>query len=445
MIHRVISTIKRYKLFRETDKLLLAVSGGVDSTVLVHLLQTLDYPIAIAHVNYGLRGEESDQDEEFVRELGKTIKVPVYINRFDTEKIASKTDKSVQMVARQLRYEWFHQLLEEHDLEYIVTGHHADDNLETALFNLSKGTGISGLRGIPVVSNLVRRPMIHVSKEELITYARSHHLKWREDASNEDDKYNRNLIRNRVIPEMRKINPSLSEHYSHTQRRLIGPEKLLKNHVAKIRERSFREFGKGRWELRMNWLEDDEIDLVVLYEILQDFNFSFSMVDQIFDNKDGQPGRSFMNARFKLTTDRERLLIEERTEDSPEELHMIWEDQLEVAFGRFVLNMQETFSIDTGAIKSEDMAALDRDRLQYPLVLRKWEAGDSFIPLGMKHQKKISDFLIDEKVSVPAKNEQFVLLSGDQICWVIGRRISENFKVTDDTDKVLVLRVHSQD
>ncbi len=443
MINKVRSTIQSYELFGQGDKLLIAASGGVDSTVLIHLLKELDYNVSVAHVNYKLRGKESDGDEEFIRSLAEQLKVELFVMVYDTEKVAKERNVSIQMAARDLRYEWFHELRKTKGFKSIVTGHHADDNIETVVFNLTKGTGISGLRGMPIKSEEVVRPLLFIPKEELLDYAAEYNLTWREDSSNQEKKYVRNQIRHDIIPVLKSMNPSFASHFHYTSKRLIGPEKLMEMKVDEVRRQHLHQYEDDRWELSLSWLKEPEIDLVVLHELLQPFDFSFSTIDQVFLQIKGQSGKLFTNSDYRLIVDRDRLMIDSNKKGEDAGVTMIWDDQNEINFDLGTVYMEKTFAIDTDSISSESIAALDYYRLKFPLHLRKWQPGDTFKPLGMQHQKKISDFLVDEKIAIPDKDRQYVLLSEGQICWVLGRRISEDFKITEDTEKVLVLRMQT--
>ncbi len=438
MISRLKQIISQNRLFHHDDRLLLAVSGGVDSMVLMHLFHKLPYKFLVAHVNYNLRGEDSGKDAQLVESSCQDLGIEFLYKNVDTRDISEKSNKSIQMVARDVRYEWFEELMKVHELDYILTAHHADDNLETALFNLTKGTGISGLRGIPIRNEKRVRPLISFSKESIYEYAKEKGIVWREDKTNDDPKYTRNRIRSEVIPELRKINPSISEHFFFTQMRLIGAEKLLINRVEKIKNEALKRF-ESHWELSTSWIKDSETDLVVLSEILQDFSIFFQESVQIFDNIGGQSGKRFSNAEYEVVYDRNRLIIHPSKAETGMEVEIL-ADTDEVSFDGQELHIERLDLFDLRSVQTDAIAAMDQSKIRYPLKVRKWKSGDQFMPLGMKNLKKVSDFLIDEKVPLPDKKRQYVLESDGKICWVIGRRVSEEFKISDSTDSFLVIR-----
>lgn len=426
--------IQDHQLFSTKDKLLLGVSGGVDSMTLLHLLVTLGHQVSVAHMNFSLRGEASDKDENLVKEIGNMLHVPVFTKQVAAQEYADREGVSIQMAARDLRYQWFGELVEEHHFEYILTAHNADDNLETVLFNLTKGTGIRGLRGIRPKERVLVRPLLFAAKSQILAYARANAIQWREDASNEDTKYTRNKIRHQVIPYLKEINPSLLSNFEHTRRRISGSEQILMRQVHEIRE-EYCSWSGNTFIIRQDWLLNQDSDAVILSELLREFDFSFSQSLAIAKAAN-QTGKLFPTQKFILNVDRERFIVKvKETEsrstmviDSPEGDHQ---------FGDWSITMVELPVSEFTKSQSVNEIYLDADTVQFPLIIRRWELGDAFQPLGMKGKKKISDFLVDRKVPLIEKQSTMVLESDTRICWVINHRIDDRCKVTVKTQKLL--------
>ncbi len=437
MTEQVQSFIADLELFSKSDKLLLAVSGGVDSVTLAYLLQHLGYDFHLAHVNYRLRGADSDADEVLVRNLAAQMQVPIHVMQADIAKEQKRQGISVQMAARNVRYDWLTRLLKKEGLQYMVTAHHADDSLETSIFNLTKGTGIKGLRGIKSAEGLVRRPLLCLGKAEIEAYAQEHSLQWREDASNTTSKYQRNKIRNLVIPHLKEINDNLTNTYLQTQKRLLATEELVLDQVNRVRKEYLSTKG-GLECLDLQWLQKKPTSLLILSELLGVYGFSFAVSEQIFDAVFGESGKLFESKTHRLNLDRKQALIQPG-KISIEATNLEIPDHAgEYELGdasirlSFVSNLEEYE-------RDPRVGYLDRDKLTFPLKIRSWQSGDVFKPLGMSGHKKVSDLLVDLKMPILLKSSVRILLTDDEVCWVVGIRIDDRFKITEHTRHIVKL------
>lgn len=431
--------IALHGLFAPADRILLAVSGGMDSMVLLHLLHTSGYAVGVAHCNFQLRGGESDGDEALVHETCSAYGVPCYVKRFDTQSYASEQGLSIQMAARALRYDFFDLLREQHGYRWLATAHHANDSLETVLLNLVRGTGLDGLTGIPVRNGAIVRPLLFATRAAIAAYAQEHGIAWREDSSNSSDYYHRNLIRNQVLPLLRMINPNLDAGFPDSAERIAGARALAAGALDDLRDRLFT-FQSDRIHINRTQLVNQPWPAVILWELLKQKGFTYEQCKVIC--QEHQTGCRFYTSTHELVTDREIYVVLPRTKDIPVSVH-IDKETTTVRMPHVSLVLESLAVADFRLRRDAGIAQLDLDRLQFPLLWRVWQPGDSFIPLGMKHPKKISDFLIDLKMSLPDKEQVTVLVSGDEIVWVTGLRISDRFKVTADTRRVLVIRCAS--
>ncbi len=437
MLKKFLTFINEKTLFQTGDKVLLAVSGGMDSVVMAHLFYKAELNFAIAHCNFGLRGEESDGDELFVKKLAKKYKIPFFSEQFDTEAFAEQEKISIQMAARVLRYEWFEQICRTNGFACIATAHHLNDTLETILFNLTKGTGIAGLHGILPKNGRIVRPMLFANREDMKEYVVENQLGWREDSSNESSDYHRNRIRNEVVPLLKTINPNLEQTIESTVERVVAVEHIFFAEIERLRQLLWRQ-EEGMWYLDFTQLVTETEPIIKLYELLKPFHFTYKQTLDIWQVLGAESGRQFDSPSHRLVKDRTELVVSPKSMQAflPE---MIVADQQEFANAWVKLRMHvvtaEGFTIPT----SPKIAALDYDLLKFPLKIRLWKAGDKFCPLGMSQKKKVSDFLIDEKVPVNVKEQTYVLLSGDTIVWIVGRRVDDRYKITKETKQVYVV------
>lgn len=427
--------IKEHQLFTKDDHLLVAVSGGVDSMTLLHLLVRLEYRVSVAHMNFRLRGEEADKDEKLVRETGNLLRVPVFTKQVNTVEYANEKRISTQMAARELRYRWFIDLLEEHFFDHIATAHNADDNLETVLFNLTKGTGIRGVSGIKHRLSYLVRPLLFAPKADILTYAETKGIQWREDASNADKKYIRNKIRHEVLPVLKEINPSLIAHFENTRSRLLGTEQVLMRWVHEIREK-YVQHARDKDSISQEWMTNMASDAVVLSEILRPYGFSYVQCQEIV-KASNQIGKLFEGGDYILNVDRGVFLLKRKDKRGSNSTIKIENTESTYQFGEWLFDLSEHPASEFVKRSTTSEIFIDTATVQFPLTLRFWEQGDTFQPLGMKGKKKISDFLVDQKVPLIEKSSVMVLESAGQICWVVNYRLDDRCKVTDKTSKLL--------
>jgi tRNA(Ile)-lysidine synthase len=422
------------KWCKTTDKILLAVSGGMDSMVMLHLIRQLGYQVGVAHCNFQLRGAESDEDENFVRRKCRQWDIAFYSHRFDTKNYATEKGLSTQMAARELRYAWFDELLQKEGFDYLATAHHLNDSIETILLNLTKGAGLDGLMGIPAQNKKIIRPLLFATCEEIETYAAEEGVLWREDQSNQSDDYQRNFIRHQIVPKLKEINPSLEKTFQDTIYKLQGASEIV---AASVEE----------WKLKHQKIEDDKIvlnkkgfanganyNISILLEIIKPYGFNYDQCENIVKGINGQSGKRFLSSTHELIVDRESLILTEHQENWGQV--NIESNQQEISLGNKTLKF-ETADYSGLPISDKNQAIIDEGLMQFPITWRKWKPGDFFFPLGMKNRKKVSDFLIDEKVSMADKDSLTVLESNGQIVWVVGHRIDDRFKVTDKTNRVI--------
>ncbi|KAF2518782.1 tRNA lysidine(34) synthetase TilS [Flavobacterium salilacus subsp. salilacus] len=435
MLTKLQNHLKQNLPFLEGKKLLLAVSGGIDSMVLVHLFKVLNYDVTIAHCNFNLRGEESNGDEIFIKKYTEHNNINFFVTHFDTVGFANDNKLSIQVAARQLRYMWFYELLEENNLDYLLTAHHLDDNLETFLINFIRGTGIDGLTGIPEQNEKIVRPLLPFSREEILAYANEHHIVWREDSSNASDKYLRNKLRHDVIPVLRSLNPSLSDSFQDTLSYLQQAKSLVEDASVLVYKQVVTE--KERQKVfDINALKRLPNYKAYLYQWLQPFGFT--AWNDIYDLLTAQSGKQVLANGYRLLKDRETLLLEpEKNQDTA--VYQIEEGQEAIDYP-VSLRFQKVTEYYKESTKNEIF--VNYELIKFPLFVRKWQEGDYFCPFGMDGQaKKLSKFFKDEKMSLSEKEDTWFLCSEDKIIWIIGRRADDRFKVTDNTTQILKIEV----
>ena len=440
MLNALKTYIASNDLFGQKDKLLIATSGGVDSVVLCNLLSLLNYHFSIAHCNFQLRGEDSDGDEIFVQQLAEELGVPVLTRKFNTKNYAKSNKISTQLAARDLRYEWFLELANKHQFSYILTAHHASDQTETVLYNLTKGTGVSGLRGIPNKNKNIRRPLLFVSKEKIIDYAQNNNLKWRDDSSNSEDKYSRNLIRNQIIPQLKKINPSIDETMLRNTDRFQSIETFIQAETSKIVSKHLTQSSHGTI-LALDWISEN--NKILFHQILMGFGFNYFQIEAIFTSIK-HSGKIFFGETNQLIIDRNKLIISP-VEDKDLLITTVTsaDFKIKIPYHQFLISEQKKSNVSIS--KDSNIAYLDADKVVFPFIIRSWQQGDKFMPLGMNSEKKLSDFMIDEKIPVNLKKRLPIFESDNQIFWIAGYRIDNRFKVTENTKTVLIIKLEPQD
>lgn len=440
MLNKFKTYVKSNHLFISSDKILLAISGGKDSMVMLKLFSQSGYNFSVAHCNFNLRGKDSENDQKFVESYCRKNNITCYTTSFNTKDQVEQSKKSTQMVARELRYSWFNRLIEEHNFSCVATAHHKNDVAETMLINLTKGTGLSGLHGISNKIGRVIRPMLCFSLKDIDRLADEYNVIFREDISNSDTKYVRNSVRHNIIPELEKINPSLIETLNDTSERFNELEEIIQQSVIRELKRcSTSENEKVIFNI--DELKQLHPLTTYLYYFIKDYGFNQSDVLDIIHSLDEQSGKLFYTDNYVLNKDRGYLVLTKLDEPNakPELIHKV-EDFLKIQnFSYQIKSNADTLVYN----KSNYIAYLDMDKLVFPLKIRNWQKGDIFTPFGMKGKKKLSDFFIDNKIDLISKNKVKLLLSGDKIVWVIGLRTDENFKVTSNTDQVLILTDNS--
>ncbi len=417
-------------------RVVLAVSGGLDSVVMAHLFRQAELPFLIGHCNFQLRGAESDEDERFVENLAEELGVPFFCGRFDTEGFARARGLSIQAAARELRYTYLEELRQMQGCESIATAHHLTDAIETLLLNLVRGTGLRGLRSIRPRRDHIIRPLLFATREELEAHAQARGLRWREDASNRSEKYRRNYIRLEVLPRLRHLNPALERSCEHTLQILRETERLTDWAVQRwLAEHLSRREGEHRLPLKA--LQHSPAPRMLLFEWLRPFGFNRSQVGQILQSLEERTGRLFLAPRGRLLFDRQELILSPHPPEAAGTL-TIEEGTREVALPEGRLLIQPLPHPPDPLPDTPHTACLDAQTLRFPLVLRRWQAGDVFQPLGMggRHQK-LQDFFSNRKLSRLDKEKVWILESNGEICWVVGLRIDERFKITPQTTRCL--------
>ncbi|NPA37483.1 MAG: tRNA lysidine(34) synthetase TilS [Chlorobi bacterium] len=418
-----------------SDRLLLTVSGGMDSMVMLDVIGKAGYPFEVAHCNFNLRGEESDGDEQLVRSVCDESGVILHVKSFDTRKYAAEYGISIEMAARDLRYGWFNELLESRGLTAMVTAHHGDDAIETFFLNLTRGTGIRGLSGMKFKAGKIVRPFLELSRNDIEKYTDENNIRYRHDSSNDEIKYLRNKVRHEIIPVFKEMNPSFFSTMTGNLKRLAEVEDLLDNEVKHFRDESVVE-EHGRILIPLVRITEHPQMSSILYELLRPYGFNSKTTGDIIKSISGIPGKQFYSKTHRLIRDRFNLILFEIKQTSDKEVYInsdvdSIEEPLKLALRTFDKPSDYSFSTDPF------VAHFDADVAEFPLLLRKWKQGDSFRPLGMKGFKKLSDFFTDRKLSIADKEDVWILQSGDDIMWIAGMRIDDRFKVTPRTKNIL--------
>lgn len=431
--------IESHQLCQRDDRVLLAVSGGIDSMVMAELFLRSGFEIGLAHLNYGLRGEESMRDEMIVRNFASENGLQIWVNRVDPSDFVDKG--SIQMAAREIRYHFFEELARKHRFAKVATAHQLNDSLETVLLNLSKGTGINGLKGIPIINGQIIRPMLFASRDQIEAYANERNIIWGEDASNQKNVYQRNLLRNEVVPLLKRLNPSLLGTFEDTAQRLAGAA-LLVSQTKKDFLGQFARYDQQTLIIEVESLAGDLAGLVLLSEILGDYGFNFPQVRGIHQSiLSKQSGGMFYADSYELNVDRNKLFVRKLSPVSDQQVLQIEEDErAAMAFGLKISIAKEPF-IGVPKHSATHIAYFDAGALIYPLIFRKWKEGDRFTPLGMKGKKLVSDFMIDHKIPLTLKRDLLIMESGNTIAWLVDHRIADTFKVTPKTRQVLKITV----
>lgn len=426
--------INKHFNFLNESRIIVAVSGGLDSMVLLHLAQATNLQVAVANCNFNLRGLESDNDSEFVNEYAAHHSIQLFATSFDTLQFAKEHKLSTQMAARDLRYLWFEEILTENNFDYILTAHHLDDNLETFLINLSRGTGIDGLTGIPAITNKVARPLLPFGRDQILNYAQENKISWREDSSNADDHYLRNAIRHNITPELKKLKGNFMQSFQNTQNYLQQTQSMAKD-ASVLVYKQVVEVEEETIKIRLSELMRLENYKAYLYDWLS--SFGFTSWDDIYSLTTAQSGKMVMSAEYTLLKDREYLILFKQLNHESGGRFYIGRDVTKVNNPiKLELSTQPYDSnVDSNCI------FVDCETLIFPLELRRWEEGDYFYPLGMTGKKKLSKYFKDQKISVNQKETIWLLLSAGEIVWVVNHRLDNRFKVTPNTKQILRIKL----
>jgi tRNA(Ile)-lysidine synthase len=425
-------------LIKPGDKILLAVSGGIDSMVMTHLFYQQGYKTGIAHCNFSLRAGESDKDEEMVRQYASDHNIPFYSTRFETKAYARKNRLSVQMAARDLRYKWFEEIRTKNGYDSIAVAHNLNDNIETIIINLTRGTGLTGMTGMRPVINRIIRPLLFATRQEIISFCNQHEIVFREDKSNADTKYTRNKIRHLIIPVLKEINPSIEITLNETAERFSGINEIVSDYISGVRE-TISEEKEQFITFNISLLKTYLHNKAVLFELFKPFSITNALLDDLMKVIQGKTGGQIITDTHRIIKNRKEIIVSDE-EIANETLYTIKNIPAFCIFpgissARYVM-INKTFEIPS----DPHIACIDSEKVSFPMIIRKWKAGDHFCPLGMKQKKKLSDYFIDNKYSRFEKENIFILESGGKIVWIIGDRIDDRFKITDSTKKGLLIK-----
>lgn len=436
--------IKNYKsqnLFDPKSKLLVAVSGGVDSVALCQLCRHSGLKFAVVHCNFQLRGDDSERDERFVASLAAQLEAPFFSVKFDTKKYAEENKVSTQVAARELRYHWFEQVRKENNYDYILTAHHADDNVETVLMSFFRGTGIRGLTGIKSKNGKIRRPLLFARRSELENFIEKNKLPYVQDESNLHDDYTRNYFRNTVLPMIEKIFPEASENILSNIERMKEVSLLYRQAIEQHRKKMMVPKG-NEWFLPVLLLQKSDAVATILFEIVREYGFTSGQVSEIINLLDSESGKYIVSPTHRILKDRRHLIISPLKES--ENTSVIMEGFGEYAFAGGTVIVKEMADVPSQISADDAIAMLDAKNISFPLILRPWKTGDYFYPLGMPKKKKVSRFLIDKKLSLIEKERVWVVEMNKKIIWVLGYRIDNRFKITLSTEKIIQLELRSK-
>ena len=419
----------------QDNHFIIACSGGLDSMVLTELCQEAGLQFSMAHCNFRLRGQESQADEDFLKEHARKLNRTIYVTHFDTLGYVNQNKVSVQMAARELRYSWFEQLLAQHEIPYLLTAHHANDNLETFLINLSRGTGIDGLTGIPAKTDILRRPLLPFTRQQLASYAEKQKLSWREDASNTDTKYLRNKIRLDIIPKLNELHPTFLDNFKNTLHYLNQTEEIASAYLRKLKEELFIEI-ESKFEISISKLKELNPLSTYLYGLFNEYGFK--ELENLEALLDGMSGKQLVSNTHILVKNRDVLLLSS--------IDIEGEKEQEFSINEDVVMLNHPLSLKFSIVPErydniEKEIFVQKNTLKYPLVIRKWKKGDYFYPIGLNHKKKLAKFFKDEKVDILSKEKIWLLCSNEQIVWVIGMRADHRFRVEDSNQDILKIEM----
>lgn len=446
MLQKLSNIITENFPFLKDKKLLIAISGGIDSVVLTHLLSTLHFDISLAHCNFNLREKESDLDEVFVKELAKKIAINCFTTSFETEKIAKEKKESTQIAARNLRYTWFQEIIKEHHFDYVLTAHHADDNLETFLINLTRGSGLDGFTGIPEINGNIVRPFLKFSREEVLFFAKENNILWREDQSNASTKYVRNKIRHAILPVLKEINPSFLETFSKTLENLQESKQLVTDRIKAISKELVQPLETPKdtssFKIDIEKIQELSNPKAYLFQLLKGYHFT--EFNDVYNLLSAQSGKQLFSKTHTLLKDRHFLILSTRTAqidvlEASEKTFQITKNTLEIKHP-IHLNFEE---VREKSIQNKNTIYITKEHLEFPLHVRKWENGDYFYPSGMQGKKKISKYFKDEKISLLEKQNKWLLCDANNtIIWVVGMRKDNRYQTAATASIYFKITLH---
>ncbi len=433
MLEKFKHHIENQLTFLSESKILIAISGGQDSVVLTHLCKSLNLNITLAHCNFKLRGDESDADENFVVNLAQELDIEVFLESFDTKTYAENEKLSIQMAARELRYHWFESLLKDLKYDYVLTAHHADDQIETILINLTRGSGLKGLTGIPEINDYIIRPLLPFSKEELESYAKNNKLNWREDSSNASEVYLRNKLRHRIVPILKEMSPDLVSSFNKTISNLKDSASIIDDKIVDFKSKAIADIEENQIKFKISKFKKTNHPKAYLFELLSPYGFT--EWNDILNLLEAQSGKYLLSGTHRIVKDRKHLILTRLTHsEESEHSFYIGETEKQIEFDNGILVFDDANVLNES---SKATVFVDKEKLKFPMLLRKWQKGDVFYPLGMQGKKKLSKYFKDEKYSLVDKENAWVLTSDDNLVWIVNKRGDNRYKVTEDTKHIL--------
>ncbi len=432
--------VREQKLFDKNDRVLVALSGGVDSVVLATLMLRSGYTFSVAHCNFHLRGEESNRDERFVRSWAEKNKIKLFVSEFDTYEYMQQKGISLEMAARELRYSMFNNLMTSQGFSLLATAHHADDSAETFFINLLRGTGIAGLHGIlPKHDNIVR-PLLFATRKDIFDFAKANNIPFVEDSTNEDTQFLRNKIRHRLFPLLKDLCPNFDTVIKKDIDRLRETEIVFRSVIERLRA-DIIEKESNICKINIDRLKKLHPIRILLYELLSEYGFNETDSNNVLASLDKESGKQFFSKTHRLLKDRNYLFITPLNADQHQERYLLNESQNMVNYPmHLIIETLEDLTF-VNISKDRNIAMFDKDMLQFPLVLRHWKQGDAFVPFGMRKSKKLSDFFTSEKYSLIEKQQQWLLCSGNDIIWIVGRRTDNRYRISEKTKTILKIEI----
>jgi tRNA(Ile)-lysidine synthase len=437
MYNAFLKYINENGLVSKDDRILLAVSGGIDSMVMADLFVKAGIDTGIAHCNFTLRGQESDEDEEMVRKYSINHKIPFYTIRFNTEEYAERKGISIQMAARELRYEWFERIRKNNGFDCIAIAHNLNDSIETLLINLTRGTGVAGLSGMKRTGNRIIRPLLFSTRASIEEYQKKQNIQYHEDSSNAETKYIRNKIRHHVIPLLKDINPSVEFTLNDTAERMSSINDIINSYIDDLRKKIFRDIN-GNLRTEAKQLTQFLGNKTIIYELFRPYGITNNNLNDLYKIFRGRTGKQLFTSTHRILKNRQEIIIAAIKEEKNDLYSINNVSDLKNICGIIsarIVKKTSNFSIPMDCA----IACIDLEKVSFPLIIREWRAGDYFYPFGMKQKKKLSDYLTDRKFSRFDKEKLRVMESAGKIVWLIGEKIDNRFRITEFTENILII------